>query len=888
MDTELVNYLLKSATLLTPSRRLAVRVRQEVASLLLKQQDAFESPWIYALEDWFHALWDQFEIRGMIDELLLTHTQSLLRWEYIIQEANQNLLRPHTAAKTALEAWTNLHHWRVSETLWQKSENIDEATFQVWANRYHQWLEENHYIDGVYLCEKLLSLMDVRNAKIIGCISPVNILILYGFEELSPLYQYFFEALTAKGWQVIHRQPIAQSPQTLIRKAFIDQEQECIAAAFWAKNLFSKGEKSIAIVAPQLADLREQIEYVFKEVFDPLSVCQPQAEVFPYFNISAATPLIQYPLIHAAVSFLKFGLSTWLLSDAIFALMNVFSTASREESFSRAKLSAILKKLPDDKINLKTMIGILHQNKEIEVPKWYEILLKLEKNIDKFLSKQPFREWAGTFRKIIKIFGWPGERILNSVEYQTVKRWDEFLNEFAACDNVLPPMDFYQALNILQKMASNIAFQPENKNAPIQILGLLEAAGQQYDNLWIMGLYSEVWPPNPSPNPFISTELQRQKNMPHASAQRELAYAKKVIMRFKESAQRITVSYPLQDKEKTLEASELICDIPLKVSDGIHLIERCEFLFPRNTSLEQILDENGPKLTQEEAFKGSTSTLTLQALCPFKAFAELRLKAAPFHKPKIWLEPHQQGSLLHKILEEFWQSYKSSDKLKTLEAQELEKKVNDLIEENILAFTSKSIPAPYIEVEKNRLKQILYDYISIEKERPYFTVIAAEKWQHYELANIRFTFRLDRIDKTNQDEIIITDYKTGQFKISDLLGERPKSPQLGLYYLAAYEMLPKAIMVIKLNSQGCEYEGISETDVAITGVKPLSEVKDKRKEIPKEWAELKIYWENHLQSLAQEFKNGYARVSPLEGPLTCQYCHLSSVCRIHEQETPYE
>ena len=77
MDTELVNHLKNSATVLTPSRRLAARVRADVNAEYAKTQSVWASPLVYALDDWFHALWDQYEIAGEVSLQLLTQTQVL-------------------------------------------------------------------------------------------------------------------------------------------------------------------------------------------------------------------------------------------------------------------------------------------------------------------------------------------------------------------------------------------------------------------------------------------------------------------------------------------------------------------------------------------------------------------------------------------------------------------------------------------------------------------------------------------------------------------------------------------------------------------------------------------------------------------------------------------
>jgi probable DNA repair protein len=370
--------------------------------------------------------------------------------------------------------------------------------------------------------------------------------------------------------------------------------------------------------------------------------------------------------------------------------------------------------------------------------------------------------------------------------------------------------------------------------------------------------------------------------MPHAGAQREMLYAEMVTNRFKESAREIIFSYALKEKEKLLSVSELIQDIPLLSSSLNTDITRCETQLLGTTKLQFIQDDIAPSLNIDEGFRGTSRTLALQAKCPFKAFAELRLKLKNEEISDIWLQAHQQGIILHDILEEFWQEVKAQEMLFSFTEQELTNTLQNLIEKHLQKKLSNEAPLPYIAVEKNRLLCILQNYIDLEKQRKPFTVVALEKKQTYELAGISFSIRLDRIDKTSQGDLIIFDYKTGNFNLADIWGERSQEPQLPLYFLANFEQQPKAVAVIKLQSQKCGFEGISEQDLDIPGVSQLEQIRDF--EAPKEWHHLQTYWQEKLKNLACQFKEGNAQATPLLGSTSCRYCHLSSLCRIDESE----
>src|SRR4029453_17407995 len=121
--------------------------------------------------------------------------------------------------------------------------------------------------------------------------------------------------------------------------------------------------------------------------------------------------------------------------------------------------------------------------------------------------------------------GWPGERAQSSAEYQARRAWDDALAQFAALHAIESRLTKVEAVQALRSLMADTLFQPEVPHAPIQILGLLEAAGQPFDALWVTGLAAECWPAAARPNPLLPVSWQRERNVPHSSAARELAYA---------------------------------------------------------------------------------------------------------------------------------------------------------------------------------------------------------------------------------------------------------------------------------------------------------------------------------------------------------------------------
>ncbi len=129
------------------------------------------------------------------------------------------------------------------------------------------------------------------------------------------------------------------------------------------------------------------------------------------------------------------------------------------------------------------------------------------------------RKWVEVFDAILDTVGWPGQRRLDSIEYQQVSQWPQLLQSLAALGDVLPAMSFHDAVSHLHSIASRQVFQPQTADSSLQVLGTLEAAGLHFSHLWITSMSDQSWPPAPSPNSLLPFDLQRQQLMPHASAE---------------------------------------------------------------------------------------------------------------------------------------------------------------------------------------------------------------------------------------------------------------------------------------------------------------------------------------------------------------------------------
>ena len=145
---------------------------------------------------------------------------------------------------------------------------------------------------------------------------------------------------------------------------------------------------------------------------------------------------------------------------------------------------------------------------------------------------------------------WPGERELNSEEYQTFEKWKEIIAGLAQLDVVSAPVRLASAVGMLRGLAVEELFQPETPDVPIQVVGVLESAQLEFDHLFVLGLSDETWPRPARPNPLLPLDLQRSRGVPRASADWELAFARRAQADWLRAAPHVVFSYHYMDGDQ--------------------------------------------------------------------------------------------------------------------------------------------------------------------------------------------------------------------------------------------------------------------------------------------------------------------------------------------------
>jgi ATP-dependent helicase/nuclease subunit B len=360
-----------------------------------------------------------------------------------------------------------------------------------------------------------------------------------------------------------------------------------------------------------------------------------------------------------------------------------------------------------------------------------------------------------------------------------------------------------------------------------------------------------------------------------------------LIAQLTQSASRIIFSYPQKNGDVDLRPSALLNSIE-KIS--LEEIKISDFTSPAQKiflekNIEKFIDETGPIIGENEEVHGGAYIFKLQAACPFKAFAELRLHARRLETPTLGLRAIDRGNIVHKALELIWQEIKSSTILTTLSATELKQIIHDSAEQALYFILNANgdidIPNPrYLALELLRLEKILLDWLTLEINRPEFKVAFQEFEIKVTVGSIPVTLRVDRIDELPDGNFLIIDYKTGKNNnIKDWFGTRPDEPQLPLYCIIGNRQTI-AIAFGQLHPDDMALMGACKKNIDIKSMKTLPEISHAGATL---WDEQLYEWRTILEKLGNDFRDGIATVDPKDLLNTCNTCKLHTFCRIHEK-----
>ncbi|HEY7904566.1 MAG TPA: PD-(D/E)XK nuclease family protein, partial [Casimicrobiaceae bacterium] len=755
----ILDALAGGAIAVTPNRRLARRLHAEFdAASAATGRRAWPTPTILPYAAWLATLWDDVVTRrdGAVEPwVLLSSAQATALWQRVIEDSGATLADTRGAAALASEAWSLVHAWGAGGESWRswrhQGDEQDPSLFAAWADTYLARTRRLGVLDSAQAADAIAA-----QAAVIG-VKSATILIV-GFIELTPQQTRLLAALEGAGSTLRQVDSLPARVGQVARVTASSPRDEVAAALSWARAMVTAHPGvRVGIVVEDLAERRDTVLALAQDVLDPASILPGHARSDAPFEMSLGVRLAQVPLVGAALDLIALSVAPLPVGAAAALLRSPYLPAA---DASWPHLAALERKWLEDGVRTVTLGEAMTAMEPVAA----DLSARWQRGHDGARAPRSVtpREWVDRWRGWLAAAGWPGTRALDSAEYQAREAWEALLMQFAALGAVAPRLDGAEAIRSLRAMAAESIHQPQGNDAPIQILGVLEAAGLSFDALWVAGLSADRWPAGPRPNPLLPIAWQRERGLPRATAQRELDYARMLTERFARAADEVVFSSATGVDDPPLSPSALVLPYPQSAQPAPP--DTWSASMGRRVTLESLADERAPPMPRGATIRGGARVIQTQSDCPFQAVARHRLGAERWPTAKPGLAAAERGQLVHATLAAFWSAVTDRARLLALDPDTLDIEIAAAVGKGMACLPAvrwRNVPDAVRAAESRRLKRLLRAWLDIERARPPFAVAAVEARRDLVLSGIGLRMRVDRIDALGDGGVAIIDYKTG-------------------------------------------------------------------------------------------------------------------------------
>ena len=693
-----------------------------------------------------------------------------------------------------------------------------------------------------------------------------------------------------------------------------DESNELERIAAWCKRqIAAMPDARLLVILPGSPGARERLATLIRQAVDPAGWLSASGDAgSSLVAIEGGAPLAEVPVVAHALSTLRwFGGSTGDFNEIGEWLRAPYWDTP--DAGWRARLDLWLRETGKMSVSGREWNLILRDAPAPLAPGAQELARQIDAAIQALAGGvvSP-REWSERFRAALAAVHWPGERVRDSSEQQTVVRLHELLDEFGQLSSSVRAMSREEAIHWFVELAARTAFRPADDDAVVTISPTLADPVVLYDGIWVAGMHAEAFPQPVQPDPFLSLSAQLAAGVPAASAGGRLAEAEALLSAWRAATDELVLSMPARADDLELLPSPLLTEWlgtagdraspmrapPRSVSQAVPSVGNAGTMDtdePRVLHVEPWLAQRIHRPNMVESFEDSvgvpwsrghmlpagTRSLELQNLCSFRAYAELRLGTSDLDAPEPGVPAPVRGQLLHAALQFLWQQLRDSMTLVAHTASELDVLIERCVTEAADAILGRAIDgdrAPVFARECRRTIRLIKRLCALERSRASFQVEDTEFEKTLTVSGAQMRVRIDRLDALGTGGHAILDYKSGRRTTADWYGERPSHPQL-LAYLAAIGEGVVAMATVNVTAREVRFDGIASSPQLLPRVRgvegPIG------MDTGEAWRLRTREWLARVEHLASAFLAGNAVVDPKPG--ACDFCHAVGLCRISDR-----
>ena len=873
---ELLQTLERGDLLLLPNSPAAKEMRSAYdAQQRARGHTAWQPARAISWQQWTSSLYSDLIVNGVETRLLLNAAQEQSLWRAVLDDDPPTgmLISTDSLAELAASGFQLAAAWNATARLSAAASSDDTRTFARWAKAFEERCTKEKCLSPSMLDAALAQHIDA--SKLV----PPPTLQLVGFVDLVPSQKRLLEVLEKKNTDVARVELVAEGAVKLhAAMVAANPRAEMQLAARWLRQQLSeKPAMRIGVLVPGLDGERAELESVLRETLSPeLQSITEDLSSSPW-EISSGVPLSSLAMIADALDIARWAITSLPQPRISALLLSPYLNPGVEREYAAhvdARLRRKEKRLRSE-FSLDAFTKLLERHgSEVAWPRRLALGLARAGDVTKPRS---YADWMDLLRRLVQATGWPSSdtRALNATEFEVSRAWESVLDLVATLDFSGKRVQLSEAFAALERQAQATTFTSPATNAPIQIMRPSEIEGAVFDAVLFLHATDANLPAAQVTHPLLSWALQSSLGMPGTDPVRAAAQARKSIQALLERTRSVLFLTAAEDADGHLRPSPLLAELGLPYLDAATLGDAEP---ARLIDYELVADsQHLPPLPRQEV-KGGARVLQLQAACGFRAFAELRLNAGEPDTAEIGLDARQSGSLMHRVLDQFWTHIKSQDELVALNSTERRELLELCID---AAMRADQAPhgaqwdQAYLSVIRERLLRLMNAWLNFELARAPFLVLETETKKNIEVGPIKLDVRVDRIDMV-QDGRVLIDYKTGSSAHPRQWGiPRPEEPQLPLYAMLFPPEDVKGIAFAKLIvGEGMRWHGMQSE----AGILPSGKRGDKIEDLALRMEE----WRAELEHLAHAFADGDAEVAPKDPIATCQYCAQRILCRVSE------
>lgn len=879
-ETTSAELLLKSGgTVIAASHRLARQIgwRHD-----LSRKAAGLRAWtrgdVLPLDAWLQRVWEEHALAasGLGRLRLLSEDESRLIWRRVLRREGGNPLDAGLVVPLVAAGWRLCQRFNIPLlSVQSQADSEDGRIFARWVRAYEEELARRSWIDPgglLQACGGVLTLGLRHQTGFVG---------LAGFEPWTPAVARMADALSASGHRVVRIAPPRRAGTCRVVATRHGQDELARAADWAGQHRTQNPEDGVGILVPHLSRDGALARRIGLHQLAPgWQLHEPPVRPLA---VSAGRQLDDYP-----VALCAFTLLEWCANDLGFApvsrlLRSPYVAWAELERTGRARAELTLRRQPLAWIPRATLLAVLEQEAPLAWEQWGQAG-RLAARLGS--THLPPSAWTRHFGAWLAAAGWPGNRGLNSEEYQATQAWGSVLQAFAVSDEVVGSLALGPALEWVGQLLRDRPFEPESSPGAVQVLSLGEAEGQDFRALWVCGFTGDQWPPPTNAHPLVPLALQRSAGVPEACPVALEKATRQRFARLLTCADHLVLSFPVVRDEAETLPSPLLQDWP-----GVaHPLAEEQESHPDRQRvacsgvLEEVALDPAPPWPPDKLLPGGARVFMLQAVCPARAFVEFQLGGTGLEAPAEPLDAPTRGCLVHRLLEKLYRLEPCTRGLALVDTGLLKRLFAPVVQEVLEEFLPSG--DAFLErlrcLERERLWTLVVSLRELDGLRGDFRV-ETEVARRVCLGPLNLRVRLDRLDRLATGGALVIDYKTGVFASAGWQTGRLTECQLPLY--AVTELGPEAVRgvaALQLRAPGALLRGVGDEHLGMAGIKTPREFFT-REELA--WSGVLGRWQQQLLSLAREFSGGDFRVNPSDNVWAGG--QFAGLTRLHA-ETPRE